>query len=78
MASAGQDFMVIPRSSKPARIQENFDIFDFELSEEQMRSISEAWQCFQVLKPYQAAAVLRKNVLNVNLPPRYDPMMVYH
>ena len=58
--NAGQDFMVIPRSSKPARIQENFDIFDFELSEEHMRSISEAWQCSNMFQPSQAAAVLWK------------------
>lgn len=29
-------FVVIPRSARPARIQENFDLFDFELSEEQV------------------------------------------
>ena len=34
--------MVIPRSSKPDRIHENFDLFDFQLSQEQMHTISAA------------------------------------
>eukprot|EP00435_Cladocopium_sp_Y103_P042260 s2492_g11.t1 len=45
--TTAQDFIVIPRSSKPARIQENFDIFDFELSEEHMRNISEVGEAGQ-------------------------------
>ena len=30
---------VIPKSSKPARIRENIDLFDFTLSEEEMKRI---------------------------------------
>jgi 2,5-diketo-D-gluconate reductase A len=32
--------VVIPRSSNPGRIAENIDIFDFELTEEEMSKIS--------------------------------------
>lgn len=46
MSWLSQDFMIIPRSSKPERIRQNFDIFDFELSEEHMQSISASWQHF--------------------------------
>ncbi len=35
-----KDFVLIPRSSKKGRIQENFSIFDFKLSEEEMQSIN--------------------------------------
>lgn len=35
-----QDVAVIPFSSKPARIAENFDVLDFSLSEDEMRRIS--------------------------------------
>ena len=30
---------VIPKSTKPSRISENIDVFDFELSDEQVRAI---------------------------------------
>ncbi|NBJ91742.1 aldo/keto reductase [bacterium 1xD42-62] len=33
--------IAIPGSSKEAHIQENFDIFDFELSEEEMQRITD-------------------------------------
>ncbi|CAJ1378313.1 unnamed protein product, partial [Effrenium voratum] len=36
-----QDFLVIPRSSQPQRIRENLQVFDFRLSEEEMKAISE-------------------------------------
>ena len=36
-----QDFMVIPRSSKPFRVKENFEVFDFQLSEKQMASLTD-------------------------------------
>ena len=35
-----QDFVVIPRSSRVERLRENFDIFDFALSEDEMREIA--------------------------------------
>ncbi|OWR28979.1 2,5-diketo-D-gluconic acid reductase [Saccharibacillus sp. O23] len=35
-----QDIVAIPKSVRPQRIAENFDIFDFELSEDEMRKIA--------------------------------------
>ena len=35
-----QDIVVIPKSVRPQRIAENFDIFDFELNEHEMRQIA--------------------------------------
>jgi diketogulonate reductase-like aldo/keto reductase len=32
-------FVVIPRSSKPERIRENADVFDFRLDEEELASL---------------------------------------
>jgi len=34
-----EGYIVIPGSSNPDHIEENFDIFDFSLSEEQMKDI---------------------------------------
>jgi methylglyoxal/glyoxal reductase len=35
------DVIIIPKSSKPARLKENADIFDFALSTEEMTRISQ-------------------------------------
>ena len=32
-------FITIPKSCKPERIKENFEIFDFELTDDEMKSI---------------------------------------
>ena len=35
-----QDIVVIPRTSKVERLEENFDLFDFELSDAEMQEIA--------------------------------------
>lgn len=35
------EIIVIPKSSNPTRIQQNISIFDFELSEEDMRKLND-------------------------------------
>ena len=35
-------FFAIPKSCKPERIKENFEIFDFELTEDEMKSINDS------------------------------------
>jgi diketogulonate reductase-like aldo/keto reductase len=35
-----QDFVVLPKSVTPSRIQENIDIFDFSLNEEDMAALA--------------------------------------
>ena len=37
--SLQRGFICIPKSSKEARIKENFDLFDFEISEEDMQTL---------------------------------------
>ena len=34
-------FITIPKSSKPERMKENFEIFDFQLTEEEMKNIND-------------------------------------
>ena len=34
-------FITIPKSCKPERIKENFEIFDFQLTDEEMKSIND-------------------------------------
>lgn len=41
--------MVIPRSSKPSRVRENFEVFDFQLSEKQMASLTASWSALESL-----------------------------
>ena len=35
-----RNFVILPKSVTPARIEENKDIYDFELSEEDMQSLN--------------------------------------
>ena len=47
-------FITIPKSSNPQRIKENFEIFDFELTEDEMKSINEldGKRGRQLVKPF--------------------------
>ncbi len=45
--------VVIPKSSHPERIKENIDIFDFELSESDMREIAGLERGLRLVDPYQ-------------------------
>ena len=45
--------VVIPKSSHPKRIQENIAVFDFELSESDMRAIAGLERGLRIVDPYQ-------------------------
>ena len=45
--------VVIPKSSHPERIQENIAVFDFELSEGDMRAIGGLERGLRIVDPYQ-------------------------
>jgi len=47
-------FITIPKSSNPERIKENFEIFDFELTEDEMKSIDglDGKRGRQLVKPF--------------------------
>ena len=45
--------VVIPKSTHPERIKENIDVFDFELSESDMREIAGLERGLRIVDPYQ-------------------------
>jgi diketogulonate reductase-like aldo/keto reductase len=46
-----QNVVVIPKSLTPARIEENFNIFDFELNKEHMEALGSLNKNYRFVKP---------------------------